>query len=370
MKLRRTAFTIVIFAAFVAMAGGLIVRRVSPAHASATPPPVLSVAVVRARVSSVPVRVAAAGSIAAWQEASIGAEANGLRLIDVAVNVGDVVRRGQLLARFDAAIVEAEQAEAVAAVAQAQAAVTDAEANAVRARTLAGTGALSTQQIDQYAMVATTARARLEAVRAVERRQRLRLTQTRVLAPSDGIVTARTATVGAVVSAGDELFRLIKDGRLEWRASVRVDDLEKLAAGQNATLAVAGNPALRGAVRTVSPVVDTATRSGLVYVDLPRDPALRAGAFVQGFIEIGDHAALLLPQSAVLLRDGFSYVLRIGPASTVLMTKVSVGRRLDARIEITSGLSESDTVVASGVGFLSDGDIVRIVDDAAPGRAP
>jgi len=370
MKLGRTAFPLVALAIFIAAVVALTVRRAPSAHANAAPPPVLSVTVTRARVSSVPVRVAAAGSIAAWQEASIGAEANGLRLIEVAVNVGDVVRRGQLLARFDAAIVEAEQAEAVAAVAEAQAAVVDAETNAVRAKTLTRTGAMSMQQIDQYAMVATTARARLEAVRAVERRQRLRLTQTRVLAPSDGIVTTRTATVGAVVSAGDELFRLIKDGRLEWRATVSADDLEKLTSGQIARLPIAGKPALRGEVRTVSPVIDTATRSGLVYVDLPRDPALRAGAFVQGFIEIGDQTALLLPQSAVLLRDGFSYVLRIGPASNVLLTKVSVGRRLDARIEITSGLSESETVIASGVGFLSDGDIVRIVDDTMPGHAP
>lgn len=368
MKLGRIALAVVLVAMAISVLVGAVVGRDLPAHAQMSPQPVLSVRVTHAKVSLVPLRVVATGSVAAWQEASVGAEASGLRIVEVAANVGDVVRRGQLLARFDAAIVEAECAEAVAAVAQAQAAVLEADANAARARALERAGAMSQQQINQLVIAATTARARLDAARAAERRQRLRLTQTRVLAPSDGIVTSRTATVGAVVPAGDELFRLIRDGRLEWRASVSVDDLEKLASGQTAIIPVAGKPALRGALRTVAPVIDSATRNGLVYVDLPRDAALRVGAFARGYIDIGDEAALMLPQSAVLVRDGFSYVMRVGPASNVLLTKVSLGRRFDAHIEITSGLSQSDAVIASGLGFLSDGDIVRVVGDAAQGR--
>jgi RND family efflux transporter MFP subunit len=365
MKLGPTTFTLVIFATFVAVGVGLSVRRAPPAHATAAPSPVLSVSVTHGRVASVPVRVAAAGSIAAWQEASIGAEASGLRLIDVAVNVGDVVRRGQLLARFDAAIVDAEVAEASAAVAQAEASVREAEANSARAKYLDVTGAMSAQQVNQYAVAVTTARARLDAARAVEQRQRVRLAQTRVLAPDDGVITSRTATVGAVVAAGEELFRLIRDGRLEWRAAVGVDDLENLAPGQIVTITLSDAKTIRGELRMIAPVIDAATRNGLVYVDLPRDPALRAGAFVRGHIELGDRAALTLPQGAVLLRDGFSYVMRVDPASRVALTKVSLGRHAGERIEITAGLSESDTVVASGLGFLSDGDTVRVVDDVA-----
>lgn len=337
---------------------------------TAKPPPVLSVMVTRPQEEMLPVRAAASGNVAAWQEASVGAEADGLRLTEVSVNVGDTVRRGQVLARFNADIVDAELAEARAAVAQADAEVAEADANAGRAKGLDRSGALSAQQVNQYLIAAKTARARRDAVRAVEQRQRLRLAQTRVLATSDGIITSRTATVGAVVPAGQELFRLIRDGRLEWRAAVAVTDLDRLAPGQLATIRIDGHEPVQGALRMIAPVIDTQTHDGLVYVDLPRHDAIRAGAFVRGHIEIGERPALTVPQSAVLPRDGFDYVMRVGPASTVEMRKVSLGRRVGDRIEITQGLAASETVIASGLSFLSEGDTVRVVSDTAVDTGP
>lgn len=332
--------------------------------AKAPPTPVLSVVMTHARMSTLPIRVPATGNIAAWQEASVGTEADGLRLIAVNVNVGDTVRRGQVLASFNADIVAAELAEARASVAQAEAQVMEAEANARRARELEGSGAMSSQQIDQYVVAAMTARAGLDAMRAIEKKNRLRLAQTRVLAPSDGVITSRAATVGAVVPAGQELFRLIEDGRLEWRAAVAAPEMDKLAPGQNAEITMHGHRPIRGTVRIVGPSIDTQTRNGLVYVDLPRDSALHAGAFARGYLEVGEGTALTLPQSAVLLRDGFNYVMRVGPESNVTMRKVTVGRRIGDRIEIAAGLSASETVVASGLGFLSEGDNVRVVSEA------
>jgi RND family efflux transporter MFP subunit len=333
--------------------------------------PVLSVAVTSAQVSLLPVHVSATGNIAAWQEASVGAEADGLRLSDINVDVGDTVRRGQVLALFNADIVTAELAEARASVAQAEAHVEEAETNARRARGLDGSGALSAQQIDQYVVAAKTARARLVAMRAVEKRNRLRVAQARVLAPCDGIVTSRAATVGAVVPAGQELFRLIRDGRLEWRAAVTLPDMNLLAPGQSAEIFVKGHPPIQGRLRTVAPAIDAQTRNGLVHVDLPRGIAIRAGAFARGYFAVSEGPALTVPQSAVLLRDGFHYVMRVGPASNVLVKKVSVGRRTGDRIEITAGLAESEAVIASGLGFLSEGDVVRVVSEseAAPNPA-
>ncbi|WP_257389393.1 efflux RND transporter periplasmic adaptor subunit, partial [Tahibacter caeni] len=175
------------------------------------------------------------------------------------------------------------------------------------------------------------------------------------------------ATVGAVVPAGQELFRLIRDGRLEWRAAVAESDIGKLVPGQVAEIRVAGQAPLRGRLRSLSPAIDTATHSGLAYVDLPRGTAIRAGAFARGHVEIGETVSLTLPQSAVALRDGFHYVMRVGPASTVVATRVSVGSRIGDRIAITAGLAENDAVVAAGVGFLSDGDAVRVVGGPAAG---
>lgn len=345
--------------AWVAASMGLRCEDADPPQAASAP--VIAVALVGPLQESWPLRVAASGNVAAWQEASVGAEANGLRLDQVNVNVGDSVSKGQVLARFDASLVAAEVAEAQAAVAQAHAQWQEAEANATRARLLDGSGAMSAQQVNQYVVAAVSAKARVQAERAVADRQRLRLAQTRVLAPSDGVITARMATVGAVVPAGQELFRLIQDGRLEWRASVPMAALHQLQPGQIATVQAQGAAPVRGSVRMLAPAIDAHTHDGLAYIDLPRANGLRAGAFARGEIEIGQTQALTVPQTAVLLRDGFHYVMRVSPQSIVEMGKVEVGRRNGARIEIRTGLAATDRVIASGLGLLSDGDSVKVV---------
>jgi RND family efflux transporter MFP subunit len=360
-KKSRTALigaAITVVGALIALYFGLR-SDIAPTTVAATP--VLTVAMTRAQLSVLPQRIAASGNIAPWQEASVGTEAEGLQLIEVKVNVGDRVRRGQVLAVFKPEMVAAELAEAQAAVAQAEAQLAEAQANAQRAKGLDASGAMSAQQVNQYVVAARTALARLEATKAVKQRHRLRLAQTRVLAPSDGIITARTATVGAVMPGGQELFRLIKDGRLEWRGTVAMADMTLLAPGQLAQISVQGQAPIQGRLRMVAPSVDTQTHNGLVYVDLPASSPVRSGAFARGFIEVGHGQALMVPQQAVLLRDGFSFVMRLDPLSRILMTKVSVGRRVGDRVEITDGLANSEPIVASGLSFLSEGDTVKVV---------
>jgi multidrug efflux pump subunit AcrA (membrane-fusion protein) len=165
---------------------------------------------------------------------------------------------------------------------------------------------------------------------------------------------------------------MIRQSRLEWRAEVAANDMAALKPGMTAWV-TAGNAApVKGTVRMVAPTVDPQTRNGLVYVDLPvsaASGAARAGVFARGEFEIGSGTALTLPQSAVLLRDGFSTVLRVGADSKVSLVKIGVGRRVGDRIEITQGLDASARVVASGAGFLGDGDTVRVVAATSPPAA-
>ena len=335
----------------------------------AAPKAALTVTVTQAKATSLLVRINANGNIAAWQEASIGTEANGLRLAEVRVNVGDVVKRGQVLATFAPDTLQADAAQSRATVAEAEATLAEAAANAQRARGLQATGALSDAAINQYLTAERTAQARLEAQRAMARMQQLRLKQTQVLAPDAGVISARSATVGAVLPAGQELFRMIRQGRLEWRAEVAASDLAALKPGMAAVVTPAGGLPIKGSLRIVAPTVDAQTRNGLVYVDLPAGVALsgaaRAGMFARGEFEVGSGSGLTLPQSAVLLRDGFSYVLRVGSDAKLTQVKVTVGRRVADRIEVTGGLDAGARVVASGGGFLGDGDTVRVVEGAA-----
>jgi HlyD family secretion protein len=339
-----------------------------PKAAPAPAKPALSVNVAQPQTATLPLRIGANGNIAAWQEASIGTEANGLRLAEVKVNVGDVVKRGQLLATFAPDTMQADVAQTRAAVAEAEATLADASANAQRARGLQATGALSDAAINQYLTAERTAKARLDAQRAAAQMQQLRLKQTQVLAPDAGVISARSATVGAVLPAGQELFRMIRQGRLEWRAEVAANDLASLKPGVAALVTTGSAPAIKGTVRMVAPTVDPATRNGIVFVDLPNAGPARAGMFARGEFDIGSGSGLTLPQSAVLLRDGFSYVLRVGPDSKVAQVKVGVGRRVGDRIEITSGLDAGARVVAAGGGFLADGDTVRVVEPVAPNK--
>ncbi len=358
-------------AAGLLLAAGLAVHAADDkaGDAKSAPKPALSVTVVQPATAAWPLRVAANGNIAAWQEAIVGAEVNGARLSDVRVNVGDAVKRGQVLAVFTSDVAQADLAQTRAAVAEAEATLADAAANAQRARDLQATGALSAQQINQYFTTERTAQARLEAQRAAARVQQVRLRQTQVLAPDSGVISARAATVGAVVPAGQELFRLIRQGRLEWRAEVASVDLVRIARGQAVKVVPPGGQPVSGKVRMVAPTVDAATRNGIVYVDLPTPGTARAGMFARGEFELGSTPALALPQSAVLLRDGFSYVFTVGADGKVTQVKVGVGRRDGARIEITSGLAPNARVVAQGGAFLSDGDTVRVVDAASGAQA-
>ncbi len=337
---------------------------------AAAPKPALTVTTVQPQLGRLPIRLAANGSIAAWQEASIGSEANGLRLSEVRANVGDVVRAGQLLAVFAPDAVQADLALAQANLQEAEATAADAAGSAERARTLQASGALSTQQINQYLTAEKTARARVQASRAMLAVQQLRLKNTRVLAPDSGTISARSATVGAVLPSGTELFRMIRQGRLEWRAEVTSAELGRLGVGTTALVTTASGAQLKGRVRMVAPTVDPQTRSALVYVDLPvasgmASPTL-AGMFARGEFALGDSSSLMVPQTAVIVRDGFSYVYRLGDDNRVAKIKVQTGRLAGDQVEITSALGADLRLVASGAGFLNDGDLVRVVRDGQP----
>ena len=372
--MKQRSLVLTVTAAGVALAALVAMRSVANTPPAALPAsrPALSVSVTQPSLLDLPVSMPANGSIAAWQEASIGTESNGWRLADVRVNVGDVVRKGQVLARFTADLAAAELAQIGAAVAEAEATLAEAAANAGRARELQTTGALSAQQINQYLTAERTAQARLQAQKAAAEMQRLRLAQAQVLAPDNGVISARNATVGAVVPAGQELFRLIRQGRLEWRAEVPANELVRIKPGLSVRVQAAGGAVLEGKVRMVAPTVDMATRNGLVYVDLPgaqvaaASAAAKAGMFARGEFVLGGGKGLTLPQNAVLLREGFHQVFVIGPDRRVQQRKVEVGRRLGERIEITAGLDATARVVAAGGGFLADGDRVHVVVPASP----
>ena len=358
---------------------GLFVTRSQAADAAkpGATKPALTVALTQAKDGMLGIKLAANGSLAAWQEASIGAEANGLRVAELHANVGDSVKRGQLLASFAAESVQADVALARAAVAEAKANAAEAAANADRARAVQGSGAISAQQVNQYLTQEQTGKARVASAQAQLDAQLLRLKNTQLLAPDSGVISARMATVGSVVGAGTEMFKLIRQHRLEWRGEVTSAELGRITPGTTVVVTAPSGAQLKGKVRTLAPTVDAATRNGLVYVDLAPaaagdkviTSAFKPGMYARGEFELGSSGALTVPQTAVVVRDGFSYVSRVGTDNRVSQLKVQTGRVVGEQIEIKSGLKSDDKLVASGGGFLSDGDLVKVVDAAKPGSS-
>ncbi len=364
--------------AALAMAGLALLAARSNAAGSDTAPagvkPALTVTLTQARTSVLPLKLSANGNVVAWQEAIIGAEVNGLRVQELNAGIGDQVQKGQLLATFAAESVQADVALARATLMEATAAAADAAANATRARAVQSSGALSAQQIDQLLTAELMAKARLASAQAQLDAQQLRLSHTRLLAPDSGTISARSASVGAVLGAGMEMFRLIRQGRLEWRAEVTATELGRIKAGTSVLVTAPDGTQARGRVRMVAPTVDAQTRNGLIYVDIlpgaPQGNSFKPGMFARGEFELGSNSAMSVVQTALVVRDGFNYVFRVGADKRVAQVKVQTGRLLGDQVEILSGVKPEDKLVATGGGFLSDGDLVRVVEAAAPAAKP
>jgi RND family efflux transporter MFP subunit len=333
----------------------------------AAPKPALSVTVVQPVLRDIAMKLNANGSIAAWQEAVIGSEISDLRLTEINVQVGDRVRKGQVLAVFSDESVLTDVAQSRAALAEAEANLADARDNADRAKQIMASGALSGQQVNQYLTGEKTAKAKVQSAKAQLDSQLLRLKYTKVPASDDGVISSRSATLGAVAARGQELFRLIRQNRLEWRGEVTAAEMAQLEVGMAASVEVPNVGRLQGRVRALAPTLDEDSRNGLVYVDLPdaSEHGLRAGMFARGEFDIGTKAGLTVPQTALSLREGFSYVFRLGEQNgdlaKVSQVKVQLGQRNGDSFEILSGITPEDRLVAGGAAFLADGDTVKVV---------
>ena len=331
--------------------------------AANTPKASLTVTTVKPQQTTLNKLLSANGNIAAWQESSVSSEVNGLLLSEVLVNLGDHVKRGQVLAKFAASSIEADVAQMQANVAEANATLLEAESNANRARSIQDSGALSKQQIEQYLTSEASAKARLNAALATMRVQNIKLKQTTVIAPDDGLISLAPATVGTVYTPGQELFRLIRKARIEWRADLTSADVSQIKAGMKVQITLPDSSATQGTVRSASPIVDAKTRNAIVFVDIPAGSA-KTGMFARGNFILGETQSLTLPNDAIVMRDGFAYVMQV-EGNKITQTKVQLGQRTGERVELINFDAPEADIVESGGAFLADGDSVKVVQKAA-----
>ena len=300
------------------------------------------------------------GSVFAWQDVIIAPEVGGYRVAEVFVDVGDRVTKGQQLVALSTALLEAEVATKQAMVGQRRAELANAQSALDRGKSLSAMNVLSEADLDRLTSEQLASRSRLESARADLDTSQLRLEFTDVTAPDDGVITSRTVTVGQIAQAGNEMLRLLRNGRIEWRGEVPETRLADLAPGQIVSVMTADGTPFHGTIRVVSPTISAGNRTGLVYVDLPPDERLRPGMFARGAIEIGTGPALTVPLESIVSIDGYSYVFVLQPDDTVSRRRIETGAVQEGSIEVLSGLDAGEMIVRQGAGFLKDGDLVNV----------
>lgn len=334
------------------------------------------------------------GSFVAREEVLISPEIEGLSIVEILAEEGDQVAAGQVLARLNRAMLDvqlaqnaAQIARAEASIAQSNASITEATANKgladqqlQRTRQLQTTGVASNDQLDQRLSASRAATARLEAAnhalqlgeadltlaRAQRRDIELRIARSEIRTPVAGIVSRRTARVGAVATAvGDPLFRIISEGAVELEGDISETTLAKLRPGQKAAIDAAGwDKQLTGAVRLVAPEVNRTNRLGRVRIALDGADRPPLGSFGRGMVEVARSEGVLVPLSAVMFAQN-AVSVQVVKDGVVETRAVTPGLRADNRVEIRQGLQAGEQVVAVSGSFVRNGDRVTPVSLAA-----
>jgi len=349
----------------------IVMKRSGPTAAASTPPVALTVTAHVLEDTQLARGIVANGSVFPWQEVIISAEVGGYRVAAVNVDVGDRVRQGQELVRMSSELLAADLTSRRANVEQAVATLENAAAALKRAQTLSGSGVLSQSDLDKLRAEELADRARVEVAKAELNQAELRLKYTHVTAADDGIISSRTVSVGQIAQTGAEMMRMVRKGRVEWRAEIPEARMREIKIGQPVKLTTADGSQLDGKVRTVAPTIESNTRAGLVYVDIPAGSA-KPGMYARGEIVLQHGSAQMAPIASVVIQDGYSYVFALTDAQTVQRVHVETGAVRGNQIEIVSGVAPGQRIVDKGAGFLKDGDRVSVVlgEVESAGSAP
>jgi len=361
---RRGVVAALVALALLLVAGGVAWIKRSPAKMVAAPPvETPSVTVVVPGQHAVADSVRVTGSIAARRDLPVGIQGEGGMVTAVFVDVGQRVRRGQVLARLDRAVQTEQVASMAAGIRSARADAALAQAELDRAKRLVDKGFISKADIDRKTATRDGGNAKVALAQAQLGEMQARMARLDVRAPADGLVLTRNVEAGQVVGpASPSLFRIAEGGVLEMRAAVAEQDLARLRAGQGATVRPIGsNTDYPARVWLLDPVIDNMTRQGTARIALAYAPGLRVGAFANGVIAAGTATQPVLPQSAVQVDGSGSFVYVVGPGNKVVRREVMVGSVSGAGMSITRGLSGTERVVLSSAAFLQPGEVIKPV---------
>lgn len=312
------------------------------------PPPAVRVVTVTLRVIAGGVTVS--GTLVPREEAAVGAELAGYRVLSVLAEEGDRVEAGQPLATLDPALLEGEIARVTVAAERAR-------SEYARVADLKGRGVIAEETIAQRGFEARNAAAQLADLKT--RRARLTLR-----APVGGLVLSRSLRLGDVSGAGgsEPYFRIARDMLFELDAEVPEALFGEVRLGQRLSVDLASGEQFTGTVRLVSPRVDPQTKLGRIRVLLPRDPRLRAGGFATATLSDAGAPGPALPEQALQYTAGGVSVAVLGPDKRIRRVPVQTGVRGEGWVALTQGPPVGTRVVMGGGALLLPGDQVTPVE--------
>jgi len=320
----------------------------------------LTVKVEPAKLGPLTTTYGASGTVAAWQLATVSAEISGYSIRQVLVAEGDVVKKGQVLARLGTEQLQAQIDEQIATNQGRQASLDAAQFSYDRGVELSSKGNLSKEDMETRQSTLATAKSSLAEGQAALKALQAQLAQGTIVAPVDGRIVAAAPVLGTVVQIGTELFKIVQDDRLEVQAKVPEQLLGRISAQQKVEVVDAAGRTISGTVRALAQQVDTTTRLGTVYVSLPNDSGVRVGmsAELEFDVPLGD--VLSVPEAALAWRDNQAGVFAVDAAGKASFVKVATGAHQNGRVVISAGLTAGQNVAVDGVGFLNDGTQVRV----------
>jgi len=328
---------------------------------NAAPETVSNVSIVSAQAVNIPDVVEAVGTLRAVQTTQLAAQMMG-SITEVRGREGDHAQRGQVLAVIDDAQPRAALDRAAAADLAAQQEIsasesdfTLADATFKRYQTLFDKKSVSPQEFDEIKARYQAAQARREMARAGQaqakaavQQARTALGYTHVVAPFDGLVTEKRVDVGTLASPGMPVFTMEDLRRYRLEATVNETDLRYVYQGEQVSVLIdaLGDRKFKGRVVEIVPAADPASRSFLVKVELPSDPALRSGLFGRAQFAHGRRTALLIPRTAIVDRGQLQGIYVLDQNKIAGLRYITLGKPSAAQVEVLAGLQQGETLIA------------------------
>ncbi|HEY4030048.1 MAG TPA: efflux RND transporter periplasmic adaptor subunit [Caulobacteraceae bacterium] len=325
-----------------------------------------TVSLVEAKADTAPGTLTLPAQLQAYENAGIRPRVSGY-VKDWKVDIGSVVKKGQLLAEIDTPDLDQQLDQARADLATAKANQVLSQSTEVRWKNLLAKDAVSQQEYDEKA---GDLAAKTSVVKAQEANvSRLMATSAfkRIVAPFDGVVTTRNTDIGQLVSAGSAaeqpLFTVSQVDKLRVYVQVPQSYVAQIHPGMTATLTAPERPTESFTAKVVADAQAISAQTGSLLVQMQIDNSsgkLKAGGYVQASMALAASAKVArIPASALINDEHGVHVATLGPDGKVVMRPVTVARDLGQSIEVSTGIAPGDKVIDSPPDDLSAGDQVR-----------